>query len=160
MALHCLLSLLQYNAVLLCVVVWFGDHRACISLKEEKSARTLDVLGVNGYVEITVQCEEHAQTLGGGGVVCVRTCCHRASNASTPHHTTTHFVALHKAAQQVRVPTKARQRKPADKIGESQHVVKLSYSSLCSHQKERRHRNLPALYPYIKSYWYQVKKMK
>ena len=76
----------------------------------------------------------------------VRACRRRASTASTAQH---HIAqsALHKAAMQVRADqsvTTALQRKQADRVDPSQHVVQHLYSSLCS-QNERRNRNLPGL---------------
>ena len=67
-----------------------------------------------------------------------RAYCRRATTAYTAHSKAQS--ALHKAPKYV--PTIARQRKQADRVGESQHVVEHLYSSLRS-QNERRNRNLP-----------------
>ena len=58
-----------------------------------------------------------------------------------------HNITVHQPCtrqQSKYMPIRARQCEPADRVGESQHLVEHSYSSPCF-QKERRHRNLPGL---------------
>ena len=74
----------------------------------------------------------------------VRACCRRASSANTAQHNTSQLNPPCTKQQSKYAPIRARQRKQADRVGESQRLVEHLYSSPCS-QNEPRNRTLPGL---------------